>query len=665
MNNKLKENLNEEFRIGIVVVNQAGKIVGSNADAAAIFQVSPTEFVQRNLAFFTKGALDNELINLTIDELQNLEFESADKNIILDSTVDYFYWRAEKLYQINLITVEDNIINKGDNSLTKFPEKNPNPILKISSKGELLYSNPVGNNIVKEIKQTSDSTSPSPWQEFVNKFINQEQLIEKIEVNDKTFLFQSVPLHSEKAIHLYGTDISEFRTTEKNIENLLNYDFLTGLPTRSLFSEKLEENLIQAQEDNDLMGVLFIDLDNFKKVNDSLGHAMGDRLLTNVAQKLRDFFADEDFLARLSGDEFGAIVNNCQTVTEISELLEELINQFSEPFKITDAEGQANEIFMTLSVGAAVYPNDSEDFDQLIKQSETAKNKVKENGKNHYRFYADEMNEEILQDLELEAKLRYAIDNDEFILHYQPQIDLNSDQVFGVEALIRWENEELGLVSPGKFIPLAERTGLIIPIGNWVLNQACLEAKKFHEAGFTDLKMGINLSARQFADNNLVEKISNILEKTGLDPAKLELEITESIIMKNVQESVNKLMQLKKLGVKFSIDDFGTGYSSLSYLKEFPIGTLKIDRSFVDQVPKDKNDTAIVKAIIDLAHNLNLNVIAEGVESPEHLQFLEQNGCDRIQGYYFGRPMSKDEVMEFLINEPWKIIESGGGKDEI
>ena len=664
MNNKAKENSTEQFKMGIVVVNQAGEIVGINETATAIFEVPPTEFVQLNLSFFTKNELDIDFINLTIDDLKSLEFEIADNNIILDTTVNYFYLGEEKLYEINFITSEVSDACQNNNSLTKFPEKNPNPILKISAAGDLLYSNPVGNNIVQEIKQESGSNKVSLWQEFVNKFIEQEQRTEKIGVNDKTFLFQSIPLHSEDAIHLYGTDVSEFQTTQQDIENLLNYDFLTGLPTRSLFSEKLEKNLIQARKNDELVGVLFIDLDNFKKVNDSLGHAMGDRLLTNVAQKLRDFFTEDAFLARLSGDEFGAIVNNCKTVTEISELLEELINNFSEPFKINNAEGQENEIFMTLSVGAAVYPNDSEDLDQLIKNSETAKNKVKENGKNHYRFYSDEMNEEVLQDLELEAKLRHAIDNNEFILHYQPQIDLNEEQVFGVEALIRWENEELGLVSPGRFIPLAERTGLIIPIGNWVLKQACVEAKEFHKAGFPDLKMSINLSARQFADNNLVQKISNILDKTGLDPAKLELEITESVIMKDVQESVNKLIQLKKLGVQFSIDDFGTGYSSLSYLKEFPIGTLKIDRSFVDQVPGDKNDTAIVKAIIDLAHNLNLNVIAEGVENSEHLQFLEQNDCDRIQGYYFGRPMAKKELLKFLKNELWKIIETGGDKNE-
>ena len=658
MNNKLKNRLiNNELEKGVLVVDQSGNILGANKYAVEILQAEPSELVNYNLDYFISNQAEVDFSDLKNKAIINFKLNTVEGNKIkIHSQIDHFYLAEKKVYEFNFIKSNDVNFREKLNLLAQFPEKNPNPVLKISDTGELLYSNPVGNNIVQELQKKSTPAGAPAWQEFVESIIDHQQT-EKVTINHKTFLFQSIPLRHDSAFHVYGRDISEFKKTQEDIENLLNYDFLTGLPTRSLFSEQLEKDLEVAQEKNDLVGVLFIDLDNFKKVNDSLGHAMGDRLLAKVSQKLREFFTEDDFLARLSGDEFGAIVNNHQDVTGISELLEELINEFSDPFNITSADGHESEIFMTLSVGAAVYPNDSENLEQLIKNSETAKNKVKENGKNHYRFYSDEMNEEVLQDLELEAKLRHAIDNDEFILHYQPQIDLNNDRVFGVEALIRWEDEELGLVSPGKFIPLAERTGLIIPIGDWVLEEACREAKEFHEAGFPKLKMGINLSARQFADNNLVEKISNILSETGLNPAKLELEITESIIMKDVKESVKKLIKLKKLGVKFSIDDFGTGYSSLSYLKEFPIGTLKIDRSFVDQVPTDKNDTAIVKAIIDLAHNLNLNVIAEGVENPEHLQFLEQNDCDRIQGYYFGRPMSKQEIIKFLNDEPWKIVD--------
>ncbi|MBM7555438.1 putative bifunctional diguanylate cyclase/phosphodiesterase [Halanaerobacter jeridensis] len=658
MNNKLKNRLiNNELERGILIVDGTGNILGVNKYAAKSLQTEPSEILNYNLDYFIKGQMEVDLKDLNHQNIINLELTTAKNNKIkVNSCINSFYYKEQEVYEFNFITSNNANFKEKLNLLAQFPEKNPNPVLKISNSGELLYSNPVGNNIVQELQKKVTPAGTPAWPEFVEKFIEQQQT-EKVTIKHKTFLFQSVPLRHDDAVHLYGRDVSEFQATSEDIENLLNYDFLTGLPTRSLFPEQLEKSLDSAQENNELLGVLFIDLDNFKKVNDSLGHAMGDRLLANVAQKLRDFLGEDNFLARLSGDEFGAIINHCQDIQELSELLENLINHFSEPFKITSADGHESEIFMTLSVGAAVYPNDSENLEQLIKDSETAKNKVKENGKNHYRFYSDEMNEEMLQDLELEAKLRHAIDNNEFVLHYQPQIDLNNDRVFGVEALIRWEDEELGLVSPGKFIPLAERTGLIIPIGDWVLEQACREAKEFHEAGFPNLKMGINLSARQFADNNLVEKISNILSETELNPAKLELEITESIIMKDVKESVKKLIKLKKLGVKFSIDDFGTGYSSLSYLKEFPIGTLKIDRSFVDQLPSDENDTAIVKAIIDLAHNLNLNVIAEGVENPEHLQFLEQNDCDRIQGYYFGKPMSKKEIVKFLTNEPWKVVD--------
>lgn len=651
--------IKQELERGMIIVNEAGKIIGINNYAADLLQGEMAEIIYSNLQNFILDVANFEFANLCSEDIIDLELITVkDKKIEVYIKVNCFYLKDEELYAFNFVKADGIKLKEKLNLIANFPEKNPNPILKISNAGELLYSNPVGNTIVQALKE-EESNSLS-WQEFVDELITREQNKEKIEIEDKTYLFQSIPLRNYDVVHLYGRDISEFRNEEHEIDNLLNYDFLTGLPTRSLFSKQLENSIEMAEESGELVVVLFIDLDNFKKVNDSLGHAMGDRLLSRVAQKLRGFLPEEDFLARLSGDEFGVIMNNINNITEISNLLENLIEDFSDPFKITDPEGYESEIFMTLSIGAAVYPDDSENLEQLIKNSETAKNKVKENGKNHYRFYSNEMNEEVLQDLELEAKLRHAIDNEEFVLYYQPQIDLENNKVFGVEALIRWEDKDLGLVSPGKFIPLAERTGLIIPIGDWVLEEACKEAKEFHEAGYPDLKMGINLSARQFADTNLVEKVSNILSETGLKPAKLELEITESVIMKDVKQSVQKLIQLKELGVKFSIDDFGTGYSSLNYLKEFPIGTLKIDRSFVDQIPSDKDDTAIVKSIIDLAHNLNLNVIAEGVENTEHLKFLEENDCDRIQGYYFGRPMSKGELINFLDNEPWNLENQEG-----
>ena len=655
MTNKLRADLiNNELERGIIVSNKAGDILGANSYAADFFQIELSELMNYNLGCFFSDEFSFEPSKLEQQGIVNLEVKISEQEAVtIYSKVDPFYLKDQELYEFNFVRFEDSGLKERVELMAKFPEKNPNPVLKISNTGELLYSNPRGERIVFELKD-KDNNHSLDWDDFVSRFINQKEHIGKIKINNKTFLFQSVFLYHDQSIHLYGRDISELTAKKEDIENLLNSDLLTGLPTRSLFSEKLKENLEKTNENDDLVVVLFIDLDNFKKVNDSLGHAMGDRLLSKVSRKLLNFFSNDAILGRLSGDEFGVIINDLDTTPEVSELLEDLISEFAEPFNIMNPEGYENEIYMTLSVGAAVYPNDSESFEQLIKNSETAKNKVKENGKNHYRFYSDEMNKEALQDLELEAKLRHAIDNDEFVLYYQPQIDLNSNQVFGVEALIRWEDEELGLVSPGKFIPLAERTGLIIPIGDWVLKEACREAKKFHEMGFADLKMGINLSARQFADENLVEKISNILSETELNPAKLELEITESIIMKDVKKNVKKLIRLKKLGVKFSVDDFGTGYSSLNYLKEFPIGTLKIDRSFVDQLPSDKDDIAIVKSIIDLAHNLNLNVIAEGVENIEHLEFLEENHCDRIQGYYFGRPMSRVELIEFLNNEPWK-----------
>ncbi|MGM0501185.1 MAG: putative bifunctional diguanylate cyclase/phosphodiesterase [Bacillota bacterium] len=657
MEKKIKDYLlNNKYKQGLMVVNQTGKILGLDKPVADIFEANPQDIINKDINyFFNKEIVLDDCIDQN-KEIVELEIKTVNhENIKVNCLISSFYLGEDKLYQINFRKIDNSALEKQLSILTKFIEKDPNPVFRIAEDGDLLYANPIGETIVSELKQQENNTEPDTWEKFIAGFINDNQSKKiKIETSDKIFLFQVVPINSDNSFNVYGKDITKLVETKSNIEKLINYDFLTGLPNRSLFSERLKEDLKIANQNNELVAVLFMDLDNFKKVNDSLGHEVGDKLLAKVSQKLRNLVEENDFLARLSGDEFGVIINGRRNINEISKLLEKFINEFSQPFDIISSDGKKTEIFMTLSIGAAIYPNDSKNLEQLIKNSETAKNKVKENGKNHYRFYSDEMNEEVLEDLELEAKLRHAIDNDEFVLHYQPQIDLNKGQVFGVEALIRWKSEELGLVSPGRFIPLAERTGLIIPIGDWVLKEACLEAKEFHKAGYSDLKMGINLSARQFGDNKLIEKISTNISETELNPAALELEITESVIMQNIQESVSKLIELKELGVNFSIDDFGTGYSSLSYLKEFPIETLKIDRSFVDQVPGDRNDTAIVKAIIDLAHNLNLNVIAEGVENLDHVQFLEDNNCDRIQGYYFGRPMSKEELIEFLNNESWK-----------
>ena len=660
MKKKIKNYLlKTELEPGTLIIDQTGEILGLDNCAANILQTSIENIINTNLESRLRNKIGFELLDLNQEKIIKLEIITPSGNIIKNKgLISNFYFEDQQLYQIYFLEIADSKLESKLDVLTKFIETNPNPVLRISVTGELLYANSIAEYIINSLKE-DNNTIPSTWDEFVVRFINDfEKRKIKVEINDQIFLFQSFFMDDDNSFNLYGRDITKLKEKQEDIEKLINYDFLTGLPNRCLFSDKLEENLRLANQNDGLVGVLFIDLDNFKKVNDSLGHTIGDKLLANVAQKLRNLITDDDFLARLSGDEFGVVISGRDNIKEISDLLEKLVSDFSHPFKITNSDGEETEIFMTLSIGAAVYPNDSKDLEQLIKNSETAKNKVKENGKNHYRFYSDEMNEEVLEDLELEAKLRHAIDNDEFILYYQPQIDLRKGEVFGVEALIRWENEELGLVSPGEFIPLAERTGLIIPIGNWVLKQACIEAKRFHQLGFSNLKMGINLSARQFADDKLIEKVNESLSETNLKPSSLELEITESVIMQDIQESVRKLIKLKELGVEFSIDDFGTGYSSLSYLKEFPIGTLKIDRSFVDQVPADRNDTAIVKAIIDLAHNLNLNVIAEGVENPDHVKFLEDNNCDRIQGYYFGRPMSKEELIEFLNNDSWKTNNS-------
>lgn len=462
---------------------------------------------------------------------------------------------------------------------------------------------------------------------------------------------------NERAVWMAGImqDITERKLAEEQIYNLAYFDSLTGLPNRLLFKEHLAHALAHADRTGRLAAILFLDLDRFKYINDTLGHGIGDKLLQGVAERLLVCVRKSDVVgreegggltssvARLGGDEFTVLLTDISSVQDAARISQRIITAVSQPFTL-----DAHEVIVTTSIGISLYPDDGSDIVNLIKNADTAMYYAKDLGRNNFQFYTQSMNVSTLERLALENHLRKALEREEFILHFQPLFDINSTEIIGVEALVRWKHQELGMVSPGEFIPLAEETGLIIQIDEWVLRTACKHAVKWQESGFPPIVMSVNLSGQHFIRENLLETVASALRDTGLDPCYLELELTESVLMKNAEETVSTLRALKAMGVHISIDDFGTGYSSLSYLKRFPLDTLKIDRSFVNEITTDSDSAEITKAIIAMAHSLKLRVLAEGVETEEQLAFLRAHGCEVLQGFLFSRPLPYDDLVTFF-----------------
>jgi diguanylate cyclase (GGDEF)-like protein len=431
-------------------------------------------------------------------------------------------------------------------------------------------------------------------------------------------------------------DITARKRAEEQVRNLAYHDALTGLPNRLLFQDRLALAVAQAHRHRQGLAVLFIDLDRFKVINDSLGHTVGDRLVREVAARLRTCVREGDTVARLGGDEFTLLLPHIGQAVDAAKVAKKVLDLVRIPF---DIDGR--ELFVTASMGISLYPDDGIDAETLVKNADTAMYRAKEQGRDLYQLYTPAMNATALERLALESSLRRALSHDELVLHYQPIFDVATRRVQGVEALLRWHHPELGLVPPADFIPLAEITGLILPMGPWVLRTACAQARAWQDRQ-PGLSVAVNLSARQFQEASLVAQVTDALADSGLEAGCLQLEITESSAMQNAQTAIQTLRELKAQGVGLSIDDFGTGYSSLSYLKRFPIDTLKIDQSFIRDIGRDPDDAAIASAIIALAHTLKLTVVAEGVETPGQLAFLATHGCDRAQGYLLSRPLPAD-----------------------
>lgn len=450
-----------------------------------------------------------------------------------------------------------------------------------------------------------------------------------------------IRLANSVAMHLY------LAVTQRRVEAMMRYqashDALTGLPNRLMFNEQLALALANARQDDEMLGVAFLDLDRFKLINDSLGHAVGDELLQEVARRLRACLRPCDAIARWGGDEFTLVLPHLHSAEDITHIAQRILDRLTSSFYLGD-----QELYITASLGIALFPYDGADVETLLKNADLAMYQAKQQGKNNYRMYHEGMAVQTLNHLALESDLRKALSRGELLLHYQPQIDLATGAIVGVEALLRWQHPLLGFVSPAQFIPLAEESGIICSIGEWVLQTACQQQRAWQDAGLPPMRMAVNLSAQQFQQSSLATSILQTLEETGIEPQYLELEITESAAMRDVQLTTSTLSRLVDLGVQIAMDDFGTGYSSLSVIKHFPLHTLKIDQSFVRDAPHNSSDVAIANAVAALGRGLGLKVLAEGVETAEQVQFLRAIQCDFAQGYYFSRPLSPEAIAPLL-----------------
>ena len=509
---------------------------------------------------------------------------------------------------------------------------------------------PMGE-VLRILDATSRQTTPNPTE----KAVGQNQTVHlpsncilirrdgfEIPIEDSV-----APIHDREgratgAVIVFR-DVSAARTMALQMTHSAQHDFLTGLPNRMLLNDRISQSIAFAQRHKKRVAVLFLDLDGFKHINDSLGHPIGDKLLQSIARRLVDCVRASDTVSRQGGDEFVVLLSEVEQSEHADVTARRMLQAVAEPHSIDQ-----HDLYVTTCIGVSIYPDDGQDAETLVKNADTAMYQAKETGRESYQFFRSAMNVRAVERQSIEESLRRALERQEFTLHYQPKINLTTGGITGAEALIRWNHSVRGSVSPAQFIPVAEDCGLILPIGNWVLREACRQAREWVNAGLPLSSMAVNISAMEFRDDNFLESVFAALSETGLDPKSLELELTESVLMKRAESAASVLRTLRAGGVQLAVDDFGTGYSSLSYLRKFPIDALKIDQSFVRQITTTPGDTAIVAAIISMGRSLRLRVVAEGVETQPELAFLQSHHCDEAQGYYFSRPVLPQQFAKLL-----------------
>ncbi|MGB5595244.1 MAG: EAL domain-containing protein, partial [Crocosphaera sp.] len=535
--------------------------------------------------------------------------------------------------------------------LASFPELSPNPIIEIDFTGNLTYLNPAASIKFKNISQ--DKLKHPVLAGLLSEVPNIQGnlLLREVVIGSEVFEQYVHYLSNHQLIRSYLFDITARKKAEKSLEYRALYDALTDLPNRNYFDEMLQIALIKARSNNYLMAVLFLDLDGFKNINDTLGHGIGDQLLKSFAQRLNSCVRTDDVVSRWGGDEFTLLLPQINSTEDTINLSQRILNDLKQPFEIA-----GHQLYIKTSIGIAIYPQDGEDAETLLKNADAALYRAKERGRNHYRFYSSTMTSQASLLLKLENLLYQALEEEEFCLHYQPQLKLKNNKISGIEALLRWYNPELGNVSPAKLIPLAEKTDLIVPISLWVLKTACKQNKAWQKEGLPSIPIAVNLSTKQFQQPNLVEMINQVLEETGLEPHLLDLEITETAIIENLDFAQETLQKLRALGVQISLDDFGTGYASLGYLQKLPINTLKIAQSLIQTIENSTQNTTMISAIIALGKIFDLRVVAEGVETLQQLEFLERLNCEEIQGFWFSRPLKVTDATAFLSQVEERLI---------
>ena len=532
------------------------------------------------------------------------------------------------------------------NQFISSPELNPHPIIELDLTGKILYLNPAA---LSQFPDLDDMQIEHPLlQELLMQIMPmvnpiRNLFLRQVEIDGKVFeeVVSFMPWNAVIRIHI--SDITKQKKSEAIISYQIHYDSLTGLPNRKYLYEYLREILEKLEDEKQKFAVLFLDIDRFKLINDSLGHTIGDLLLKAVGDRLKTLLRQDDLLVRLGGDEFAIIAKVIDSTDAVVQIAESIIQALTLPFSCG-----GHQLHITTSVGGSIYPDHNTEVEGLIHNADMAMYRAKEEGRNCFKFYIPNMQEQSFQRLLMENNLRRALENEELETYYQPQIDVNTGKIVGLEVLLRWHHAALGSISPSEFIPLAEETGLIIPIGNWVLRHSCLQAIAWLDVGLPPIQISVNLSIKQLQHKDFLVSLKQILNETDFDPHYLELEITEGIMMDSIEEKIILLEQFHEMGIKLSIDDFGTGYSSLSYLKNLPIDTLKIDRTFIEYINHNQQDQAIVTSLINLSHSLNLIVIAEGAETSEQVDLLRSLGCDQVQGYFFYKALPAEQIEGLL-----------------